>query len=247
MQATLLGLPYSPWTEKARWALDARRVPYDFRLYQPLIGEPSLRVKLKRWTGRVSVPVLTDDGGGVHADSRDIARWADARGSGPSLFPAEHARAIDEWVELSERAMAAGRALSLARMLDDKTALAEMVPRAMRKLGGVAAQIGALGVRRTFRKYGADAESLDVHARTLAAALERVRDAIARSPARPKTLLDRFTFADIAMAQAVAFVKPPESGLKLGASSRKAFTDPELSVRFADIVEWRDALYAKYR
>ena len=29
----LLGLPYSPWTEKARFALDVRRVPYTFRYY----------------------------------------------------------------------------------------------------------------------------------------------------------------------------------------------------------------------
>lgn len=243
MTPVLLGLPYSPWTEKARWALDARRVAYDFRHYQPLLGEPALRAKLKRWTGTVSVPVLTDDEGRVHADSRDIAAWADARGVGERLFPPEHARAIDEWIALSERAMAAGRALSLARMLQDRTALAEMVPRAMRALGGVAAQIGAFGVRRTLRKYGGHRESLDAHAATLTAALEQVRNAIGRSA----TLLDRFTFADIAMAQAVAFVKPPSSGLKLGAASRKAFSDPELSVRFADVIDWRDALYARYR
>jgi glutathione S-transferase len=247
MMATLLGLSYSPWTEKARWALDVRHVPYDYEHYQPLVGEPALRIKLKRFTGRVSVPVLTDDEGRVHADSRDIAAWADTRGTGQSLFPPEHVREIDQWVALSERAMQAGRALSLARMLEDRTALAEMVPRPLRALGAVASQIGAFGIRRTLRKYGSNAESLDAHSMTLASALEKVRDAIAKSTTTPKTLTARFTFADIAMAQAVAFVNPPSSGLKLGAASRRAFTDPELSVRFADIVDWRDALYARYR
>src|SRR5689334_3306739 len=123
----LLGLVFSPWTEKARWALDVRRVPYRFRHYEPLIGEPALRLKLRRLTGRVTVPVLTAGDGRVVADSADIARWADGRGEGPLLFPPEHEAAIAGFVALSERALAAGRALSLRRMLADDEALAEMV------------------------------------------------------------------------------------------------------------------------
>ena len=53
----LLGLPYSPWSEKARWALDARKVPYKYKVYAPLVGEPALRFKLKKWSGPVSVPL----------------------------------------------------------------------------------------------------------------------------------------------------------------------------------------------
>jgi glutathione S-transferase len=55
----LLALPFSPWSEKARWALDARGVPYDYRRYQPILGEPALRAKLRRARGPVTVPVLT--------------------------------------------------------------------------------------------------------------------------------------------------------------------------------------------
>src|SRR5579871_3919871 len=116
----LLGLVYSPWSEKARFALDVRRVPYRFRHYQPLVGEPALRVKLRRFTGRVSVPVLTLDDGRVLSDSADIARWADGHGEGPRLFPPQHEAAIAGFIGLSERALAAGRALSLHRMLADE-------------------------------------------------------------------------------------------------------------------------------
>jgi glutathione S-transferase len=42
--AELLGLPYSPWSEKARWPLDARRVPYKNVTYAPWVGEPLLRM-----------------------------------------------------------------------------------------------------------------------------------------------------------------------------------------------------------
>ncbi len=35
----LIGLHYSPWTEKARWALDRQRVPYAFEEHLPMLGE----------------------------------------------------------------------------------------------------------------------------------------------------------------------------------------------------------------
>ena len=146
----LLGLPYSPWTEKARWALDVRRVPYRFRHYQPLVGEPALRLKLRRWRGNVSVPVLVRaDGGPAIADSEHIARWADgegAGGSGPTLFPRDDEALVARFVALSERALAAARSLALVRMLRDDEALAEMVLRrgVRRAAGPLAVGIGRL-------------------------------------------------------------------------------------------------------
>ena len=244
----LLGLVYSPWSEKARWALDVRRVPYTFRHYQPLIGEPALRLKLRRLTGTVTVPVLTLDDGRTLTDSLDIARWADGQGEGPRLFPPEHAAAIARFVTLSEGAMAAGRALSLPRMLADDAALTEMLPRPMRALGPVARHLGAFGIARTLRKYGGDRESREAHRRTLVGALEEIRAVLAQAPrGEPQTLLGSFTFADIAMAQVVVSVEPPPSGLKLGAASRRTFVDPELRAPWADIVAWRDALYGAFR
>jgi glutathione S-transferase len=246
----LLGLVYSPWTEKARFALDVRRVPYTFRHYQPLIGEPALRVKLRRLTGRVTVPVLTLDDGRLLTDSADIARWADGRGEGPRLFPPEHDAAIAHFVALSERALAAGRALSLPRMLANDEALAEMLPRPLRRaLGPAAARIGALGVARTLRKYDAHRNGAEAHRRTLVSALDEIRATLAKAPASPapQTLLGRFTFADIAMAQVIVSVEPPASGMKLGAASRRSFVDPDLRAAYADLALWRDELYRVYR
>jgi glutathione S-transferase len=245
----LLALVYSPWSEKARWALDVRRVPYRYRHYQPLIGEPALRVKLRRLTGRVSVPVLTLDDGRVLADSADIARWADGQGEGPRLFPPEHAAAVDRFIALSERALAAGRALSLQRMLADDEALTEMLPRPLRALGSVASRIGALGIARTIRKYGGDIGDLEAHRQTLRGALDEIRATLAQAPRGegPQTLLGSFTFADIAMAQVLVSVEPPASGLKLGPASRRTFVDPALRAPYADLVTWRDALYRAFR
>jgi glutathione S-transferase len=243
----LLGLPYSPWSEKARWALDVRHVPYTSRLYQPLIGEPALRVKLRRLSGRVTVPVLTTDDGRVLADSVEIARWADQHGDGPRLFPREEEAAVARFVDLSERGLAAGRALSLARMLHDEEALGEMVPRPLRRaLGPLSPRLGGLGIRRTLRKYDGLANDEAAHRRALRAVLDEIRADLAGG----RTLLRTFTFADIAAAQVLAFVEPPAAGaagLKLKPSSRRCFADPELRPQYADLIAWRDELYRTYR
>jgi glutathione S-transferase len=245
----LLGIEFSPWTEKARWALEVRRVPYAFRLYQPLLGEPALRLKLRRLTGRASVPVLTTDDGRVISDSANIARWADEHGDGPRLFPTEHEPAIARFIALSERALAAGRALSLERMLTDNDALIEMVPGPIRRaLGPLAPRVGALGVVRTLRKYDGHRKSSEVHRQTLVDALDEIRETLAKAPSGegPKTLLGAFTFADIAMSQVLISVEAPAS-LKLGEASRRCFSDPALRERYADLIGWRDELYRTFR
>jgi glutathione S-transferase len=245
----LLGLVYSPWTEKARWALDVRRVPYVWRSFEPLIGEPALRWKLRRLRGRVSVPVLTTDEGRVIEDSAAIARWADGHGDGPTLFPAEHEAAIARYVDLSERALAAGRTLSLERILADDDALTELVPRPLRQsLGGAAKAIGAFGVRRTMRKYEIGERDPEALRATIAGALDEVRERLSQNAAgaEPRTILGRFTFADIAMQMVLVNVQPP-ADLKLGAANRRSFADPTLRDRYGDLLAWRDELARVYR
>ena len=63
----------------------------------------------------------------------------------------------------------------------------------------------------------------------------------------PRTLLGRFTFADVAMAQVLAFVEPPLFGLRIGRASRRSFTDPGMRERYADLLAWRDAVYGAHR
>ena len=244
----LLGATYSPWTEKARWALDARGITYAFRKYAPLIGELGLRKKLGKWRGRVSVPVLTDDAGATIDDSAAIARWADAHGAGPSLFPAGREADVERFVELSERGLAAGRGASLRRVIADDDAVRELVPRNLRKLPFSTA-LGRFGVRRTLRKYGGHHDDAATHTAELTRVLEELRAALAAAPAtgEPRTLLGALSFADIAAAQVIAFAAPPDVGLKLGPASRRCYSDPAIAAAFPDLVAWRDALYASHR
>ena len=117
----LLAIPFSPWSEKARWALDARGVAYVERRFEPVLGEPELRLRLRKLTGRVSVPVLIT-GRGAIADSTAIARHAEAFGSGVSLFPQGRDTDIAHYDALSQRGLEAGRGLALTRMENDEEA-----------------------------------------------------------------------------------------------------------------------------
>lgn len=244
----LLGLPYSPWSEKARWALEARGIPYTPVLYAPLLGEPALRLKLRKWTGNVSVPVLTTDEGKAIADSAHIARWADGKGQGPTLFPAADEAKVAHYVEESERGLAAGRLLGLMRVLADKDAQVELTPKPLRGVPGAAA-ITAFGVARTLRKYDSSPKDHDAAQAALIDCLEGLRRDLAASPSTgtPKTLLREFSFADIAMAQVLVFVSPPSFGVRIGHANRKSFSDEMMKERFPDLLAWRDALYDKYR
>ena len=47
MSRTLYGLSLSPWTERARWALDHHGVAYDYHEHVPMLGEVLLRMKAR--------------------------------------------------------------------------------------------------------------------------------------------------------------------------------------------------------
>lgn len=248
MKPELLSLSYSPWSERARWALDARSVSYEKKHFQPLLGEPALRFRTKRFTGTVSVPVLFTDNA-FYTDSLEIAKWANTQGSGPDLFPEAHRTEIEELHRLSEAALSAGRSLALRRVLGDPEALRELVPPYLRKLGGVALAIARSGVKRTLAKYGAASHRNEDQREVLRGALLSLRSALGKSvSSSPRTLLPSFSFADITASQALSFVVPPtHAAYRIGSASRRSFEDPDFMTEFADLVTWRDDLYSALR
>lgn len=247
---TLMHLPYSPWSERASWALDARGISYEKRRYEPILGEARLWWLRRGAPGPASVPVFVHEGG-VISDSRDIARWADTRGTGPRLIPDD--AAVKHWEEVTEEALQAGRALAMRRVLSAPDALTDLVPGFLRPTGPIGRWIAAVGVRRTLRKYGAVSTSDNAHRERLITALDRIRAGLAASGTR--YLLGEFSFADICAAQALVFMLPPEPppkgqtrpGIRIARASRRAFRDPDLADEYADLGTWRDQLYAEWR
>jgi glutathione S-transferase len=243
-QPVLTALPYSPWSEKARWPLDHHRIEYLEEVYTPILSEPGLRWRLRRARGAVSVPVLFADGE-AYTDSFDIAHYAERRGAGAPLFRRGLEAAIVRWNRLSDAAMRAGRALVAFRVEGDPQArgeaLPDLVPRALRRpLDPVA----RLGVRFLARKYHFSDDEHGYRAE-LRARLVEMRDALSDGRGH---LLGEFSYADIAMAAALQFVAPvADEHLRLGPATRRAWTDLDLAGELTDLLEWRDQLYAARR
>lgn len=242
----LLTIHYSPWSEKARWALDHLNVPYKNTDYIPMLGEIALRRRLGRWRGKISVPMLFD-GESVVSDSYAIAEHVEKKYCKTrSLFVAAHLDEIRRWNQKSETALAAGRAISSQRVLDDPAARREAMPPMPKLLAGpLTKPLTRLGVAFLRRKYGYG-DRLDGEQARLRASLESLRKALADG--RQYLVGNSFSYADIGMAVALQFVRPvTDEYIKLGPASRKAWTDNELSQEFSDLIQWRDQVYETHR
>lgn len=237
-------LSFSPWSEKARWALDHHHLDYKEVSFVPLLGELALRVRMQRWSGRITVPVL-QDGLTWFTDSFDIARYADRLGTGTRLFPDEHLAEISEWNQRSEAALAAGRALLMLTMAGDPEfalGLLPVSPPAVLK--PVLAPIAQKGVQAFINKYRMR-DAADQHESVFRSELERLAQATA---GRRYLIGDTLTYADIAMAMVVQGISPvDERYLARVPGTRPSAITAELGRRYAELISWRDQLYAQHR
>lgn len=239
-KVTLVGLMYSPWTQRARWALRHHGIKHDFQAYLPIVGEPMLRLKTGRWRGRISVPVLLTPHGAV-TDSIDIARHADSIGTGKKLYDG-HEAAVKKWAAVAETALDAARGLVLRAIDASPEAQAESVSLPLpRILKGPTARFGTAMVRR---KWKAELPEAEAESR-VAGVLDQLREALG---GKKDAYLDGdFSLADMVMAGVVQTVKPVDDRfVRLQPATRAAWTRPALAARYGDLVEWRDALYEKH-
>lgn len=206
-----------------------------------MLGEPLLRVWTRRPFDKVTVPLLLAEERRL-ADSLAIARWADERGRGATLFPREHQPAIAGFNALSERLLEAARARVTPRIRDSPAACMEAVPRPLRRLGKIAERMAAQGASFIMQKYatGAQSEALE----TMREGLRSLREALGDKP----YVLGELTYADIAMAVTLQAVVPvSDAHLFLGPATRRAWSEPALAEEFADLVAWRDTIYTRHR
>lgn len=237
---TLLGLDYSPWTEKCRWALDHHGVAYHYEQYTPMIGEPALRLKLRRLRGLVSVPVLFTREGAL-TESWDIAQYAERMGGGSPLFPAEHAAVIRHWNDRGQQVAALGRKASISRTMNDDASLTAQMDAAPAPMRPVLKPMAPIMVRIFAAKYARDTPA---EGGMLRAALLEWREALGGRA----TLFDTVTYADLVMATALQFFAPvAERYIVLDPRIRPTWCDAELAEEFADLVAWRDGLYETHR
>lgn len=248
MSVELVAIRMSPWSERARWALDHCRVDYHYSEFQLMLSEPATRLRLRQWRGRVTAPILMRDGADPLRDSIDIARWADSQrpAGAPPLFPEDATAEIDRIIACTNPALDAGRARATRRVAERRDARLENLPRGIPgALRPLLAPVAALGVRYFVNKYGMNDHTEAGDHDVVRAALTDLREAL---DGGDYILGERFSFADIAGAVLLHFVDYPRSGPgRLGKANRECWGDPQLAAEFSDLVEWRDRLYDKHR
>jgi glutathione S-transferase len=244
MTPALLSLHYSPWSERARWALDYHELEYRLVQHEPFLGERRLRKIVGKRVARPTVPVLvTDDA--VLRDSWDIALYADTQGTREKLVPPSLEGSIRELNALAESTMVRSRGLVTAALLASNAALDEGLPRyvpaAARPL---LRPVSRFGTRWFARKYGLDLSDLETPRQVLGETLALFRE---RYGTRPY-LFDRFTYADIVFCSLLQGVCPVDDRfLRLQPAWREAWTQPALVAEVGDLIRRRDRLYEEHR
>lgn len=246
----LIGLPYSPWSEKARWALAHHRVEHRFVQHQPMLGELKLRMLAGRLTTPVSVPLMVEDLDGrrvVFDDSYAIACRAEAIGGGAPLMANAATGEIERWNDLGERALGSLRWLLLRRLRADHDALVEALPPFVPgPLRSAMTPVARMGTDFIARKYADKTSGIDeaTAEATAAACLSAIADALGSR----RYLRETFSYADIAAAVCLQMVKPVDRKfIRLAPATERLWTHPRLAERFSSLIDWRDRLYADHR
>ncbi|MDQ3035287.1 MAG: glutathione S-transferase N-terminal domain-containing protein [Myxococcota bacterium] len=238
----LVALPYSPWSIKARWALDHHGVEYRYEPYMPMLGEPVLRARMGWPRGAITVPVLFD-GRVVLAESLPIARHAEKVGARAPLFPEGRDADVVHWNGLSDVIARAGRALLTPRMARSAAALIESmppsIPKALRRASVPAAE---LALKYIARKHGVREEEEAQDRGTIRWTLRKLRESLERGD----YILGALSYADVAMIASLQMVLPSRTLAKVGDASAAAWTDDALAREHADVLAWRDRVVERH-
>lgn len=206
-----------------------------------MLGEVSLRAARRRFRKKITAPSMVLDDGTWLTDSWQIAAWADNQVGG--LFFRGEIATVTSLNEASERFLSLLRPVVLERMVSDyplslEENLPSLFPRALhRPLRGM----GAIGIHYLLKKY----EKPTVERAEVEKLLEGFRQSIG---GRETVLEAGFSYADILIATALQMIKPvTRKYWSIGPATREAWTLAHYEQSAADLLEWRDRLFATYR
>jgi glutathione S-transferase len=220
----LIELYPSPFSERVRWVLELKGLPYRRTPYVPVAGEE----EHKRKTGIATAPVLLADDE-VIGDSDHSVEWLEARHPVPALVPADpHRRAeVRAWELLATEVLApAARLVMIGRF------------RAM--------NVQPLADHFAVKYHWSEAEEARVD-RMLRTVLPDLARAVA---AAPYLVGGAFTRADLTVAALLTptLGLPPDDLFSIDGGMRPMFgtpfgADPSLS----GLHDWRDRIYRQHR
>jgi glutathione S-transferase len=216
----------SPWSERVRWALAFKGLPYEKENYEPGVDEE----KIKKLTGQALVPVLIVDGK-VIPDSTAILEWLEASRPEPALLPgSDRDRAqVTLWEELMIGVLG-----PLARTLIIGRELRINDPEAQRS-GKYFAE-----------KYGHSPYMEEQAKLTLRRVLLSLKQTLS---GRQYLVGDAFTRADLTTAAMLMLLRPaPQEFFVFPPHVRRIYMDPLADdPAFSPIFAWRDEMYKRHR
>jgi glutathione S-transferase len=205
-QPVLWHLKVSPYNEKARWALDHKRIPHVRRAVIPGRHQAVAR----RLSGGNTLPVLELDGEAI-GDSTQIIAALERRVPEPALYPpdpSERKRALSLEDFFDEEFGPHVRHLLIHHLRDDGKLMLGVFASDLKGVRRwMALATFPLLRRRVTRWFAIDEQSVAHATEALRVAGERFRAEL-----QPSGYLvgDRFTVADLTLASMVAPVAAPE-------------------------------------
>jgi glutathione S-transferase len=237
-------LKVSPYNEKARWALDYKRVPHERKAAEP--GRH--RAIALRLTGAGTFPVLLLDGEAI-GDSTRIIEALERRYPEPPLYPADRAerqRALEIEDFFDEELGPHLRLLVISHVLESaELALGTFFPDLPGRRRLAARAMFPLLRRRTIDAFGIDESSVEHAWAKVRAAGECFREELTPSG---YLVGDRFTVADLSVAALVSPAVAPEQ-FPYPQPQRRHPLFARLRDAFAEsgLLEWADEMYARHR
>lgn len=222
----LITMYLSPWSERVRWALAFKRLPYEKQNYRPGVDEE----EVKKLTGQAQVPVLITDGKAI-PDSTAILEWLEDSRPEPALLPrSEKDRAqVTLWEELMIGVLGPqARTLIIGRLLRSREP--EM------QQGG---QLFA-------GKYGHSPFAEEQAKLTVKRVLVSLKHTLS---GRQYLVGDAFSRADLTTASMLMLLRPaPDELFVFPASMRPINTEPLADdSAFSAVFVWRDQMYKRHR
>jgi len=204
-------LRWSPPSERVRWVLRARGVPFREIGYVPMPSPMAMRIR--RATGKASVPVAFVDGKAI-AGSTEIARHADALGTrGESYFfdgDDERCGEIAAWEAIAEDVFLTARDLfgpGFGRDRDALRAVVDPLPAWGRMVFPLVWRMAGASFADRYRVGSIDRDAANRRLR------ERLAEVESRRAGRPHLVGGRVSYADVALATYLSCVRPPPRAL----------------------------------
>jgi glutathione S-transferase len=224
MTLELIELYPSPWSERLRWVLDLKNVPYTRRGFQPIADEAKHRER----TGIATAPVLIADGTPI-GDSDVSVEWIEAKHPSPALMPTDPSQRAQ--VRAFETTATEVLGTFARHVMVGRMKAMDLQPLANHFAG----------------KYGWSPEIEARGAKVLRTFLVDLARAV---DAKPYLAGDAFTRADVTVASllAVSMGHPPDDLYRMEPGLRAMFGTPLADdPAMAPLKRWRDDIYRRHR